>query len=399
MKMRNTLSLLLSAALSLSLAACGGGGGTSQSSSGSGSGTDASGSTSGASSSQPEETQDPGPAATPVQIGGSIDNDNFTMTFDSMELLDEYEYRTSEYSTTSLYVEDGYKLVVVKGHFENKSTGAISDSCFNRSALVNGTYEVDGYDVRFNFIRDKYFEIDAYTDLDYVMYINIPNKLAEQFETAEFTIAFNDDLSTPSTVWSSDGGETIEADQFYTLSGAAGAAAPADGDGSDTAADVKGLWSVNYYVDDFQQPTEEWYITNETSFTGTFSNSATTNSKLLVQVAVDEFEGEGNRVAFFLYEYGRNQVKNSSTNYVDEYTITMRGADGTDTSLSGTVYCGGDRLFIDDKYVDTVLNAMKGEGTLSFHIVEDEHTTTSYLFSMETDNFGSLYESVAAEGR
>ena len=399
MKMRNTLSLLLSAALALSLAACGGGGGTSQSSSGSGSGTDASGSTSGASSSQPEETQDPGPAATPVQIGGSIDNDNFTMTFDSMELLDEYEYRTSEYSTTSLYVEDGYKLVVVKGHFENKSTGAISDSCFNRSALVNGTYEVDGYDVRFNFIRDKYFEIDAYTDLDYVMYINIPNKLAEQFETAEFTIAFNDDLSIPSTVWSSDGGETIEADQFYTLSGTAGAAAPADGDGSDTAADVKGLWSVNYYVDDFQQPTEEWYITNETSFTGTFSNSATTNSKLLVQVAVDEFEGEGNRVAFFLYEYGRNQVKNSSTNYVDEYTITMRGADGTDTSLSGTVYCGGDRLFIDDKYVDTVLNAMKGEGTLSFHIVEDEHTTTSYLFSMETDNFGSLYESVAAEGR
>lgn len=398
MKMRNTLSLLLSAALALSLAACGGGGGTSQSSSGSGSGTDASGSTSGASSSQPEETQDPGPAATPVQIGGSIDNDNFTMTFDSMELLDEYEYRTSEYSTTSLYVEDGYKLVVVKGHFENKSTGAISDSCFNRSALVNGTYEVDGYDVRFNFIRDKYFEIDAYTDLDYVMYINIPNKLAEQFETAEFTIAFNDDLSTPSTVWSSDGGETIEADQFYTLSGAAGAA-PADGDGGGTAADVKGLWSVNYYVDDFQQPTEEWYITNETSFTGTFSNSATTNSKLLVQVAVDEFEGEGNRVAFFLYEYGRNQVKNSSTNYVDEYTITMRGADGTDTSLSGTVYCGGDRLFIDDKYVDTVLNAMKGEGTLSFHIVEDEHTTTSYLFSMETDNFGSLYESVAAEGR
>lgn len=399
MKMRNTLSLLLSAALALSLAACGGGGGTSQSSSGSGSGTDASGSTSGASSSQPEETQDPGPAATPVQIGGSIDNDNFTMTFDSMELLDEYEYRTSEYSTTSLYVEDGYKLVVVKGHFENKSTGAISDSCFNRSALVNGTYEVDGYDVRFNFIRDKYFEIDAYTDLDYVMYINIPNKLAEQFETAEFTIAFNDDLSTPSTVWSSDGGETIEADQFYTLSGTAGAAAPADGDGGGTAADVKGLWSVNYYVDDFQQPTEEWYITNETSFTGTFSNSATTNSKLLVQVAVDEFEGEGDRVAFFLYEYGRNQVKNSSTNYVDEYTITMRGADGTDTSLSGTVYCGGDRLFIDDKYVDTVLNAMKGEGTLSFHIVEDEHTTTSYLFSMETDNFGSLYESVAAEGR
>ena len=279
MKMRKTLSLVLSAALVLALAACGGGGGTPQNSSGSGE-PDASKSAPGASSSQPEEVQDPGPTATPVQLGGSIDNDNFTMTFDSMELLDEYQYKTSEYSSTSLYVEDGYKLVVVKGHFENKSTGAISDSCFNRSALVNGTYEVDGYDVRFNFIRDKYFEIDAYTDLDYVMYINIPNKLAEQFETAEFTIAFNDDLSIPATVWGSDGSESIEADQFYTLSAAAGAAAPAGGDdSSSSAADTKGLWSVNYYVDDFQQPTEEWYITNETSFTGTFSNSATTNSK------------------------------------------------------------------------------------------------------------------------
>lgn len=346
---------------------------------------------------EPEETPEPTPTATPVEIGGSIDNDNFLMTFDSMELLDEYKYSTGEHSSTSLYVEDGYKLLVVKGHFENKSTGAISDSAFAMSALVNGTYEVDGSDVRFNFQRSKYFEIDAYTDQDYVMYVNIPDKLAEQFETAQFTLAFNDDMSFPTTVWSSDGGKSIEADQFYTLSGTTGTAAPAADDSGNTGSDApatKGIWYVDYYVDDFQQPTEEWYITNVASFSGTFSNSATTNSNLLVQVAADQFEGE-TRVAFFLYEYGRNQVKNSSSNYVDEYDITMRDADGNDTKLTGTVYCGGDRLFVDDAYVGTVLEAMKGEGTLSFHIVESERTTTTYLFSFETDNFGSLYTDTA----
>ena len=400
MKMKKVLVLILALALSLSLAACGGGNDTPDPAPA----DTPSENTEPADVQEPADVPDPEPepepepesTAIPVEIGGSIDNDNFLMTFDSMELLDEYKYSTGEHSSTSLYVEDGYKLLVVKGHFENKSTGAISDSAFAMSALVNGTYEVDGSDVRFNFQRSKYFEIDAYTDQDYVISVNIPDKLAEQFESAQFTLGFNDDMSFPTTVWSSDGGKSIEADQFYTLSGTIGAAPAGDngGNADSNAPAAKGLWSVDYYVDDFQQPTEDWYITNITSFSGTFSNSATTNSNLLVQVAADEFEGE-TRIAFFLYEYGRNQVKNSSSNYVDEYDITMRDADGNDTKLTGTVYCGGDRLFVDDAYVNTVLEAMKGEGTLSFHIVESERTTTTYLFSFETDNFGSLYTETA----
>lgn len=225
MKLRKIPALILAGALALSLAACSSGGGAPSAEPT----KDTQETVQPTATPEPEETPEPGPTAIPVEIGGSIDNGNFLMTFESMELLDEYKYKTSEHSSTSLYVEDGYKLLVVKGHFENRSTGAISDSVFSKSALVNGTYEVDGFDVRFNFLRSKYFEIDAYTDLDYVLYINIPNKLAEQFETAEFTLAFNDDLSIPSTVWHSDGTETIEADQFYTLSGTLGSASPAGG--------------------------------------------------------------------------------------------------------------------------------------------------------------------------
>ena len=163
--------------------------------------------------------------AIPVSLGGSINHERFTMTFDSVEVLDDYSYKTSEYSSTSLFVEDGYKLLLVKGHFTNLSTETISDSSFVRTALVNGTYKADGFDVRINFLRNTSFEIDPYTDLDYVMYVNIPEKLANMYETVTFTIGFNNDMSYPVTVWNVDGTKTVETDHLYSFS-SDGSAAP-----------------------------------------------------------------------------------------------------------------------------------------------------------------------------
>ena len=185
--------------------------------------------------------EEPETPAVALAIGDSIDNDNFTMTFDSIELVDEYSFSTSEYSTTSLYVESGYKLLVLKGHFENKSTAAISDSAFVRSAVINDSFEVDGFDVSWNFIRDKYFEIDPYTDLDYVISVNVPEKLAEMFETVTFNFSFNDDMSIPATVWNVDGTKTVDAAQHYALTGgltgaAEGTAEGAAPEGGETAA-------------------------------------------------------------------------------------------------------------------------------------------------------------------
>lgn len=148
-----------------------------------------------------------------------------------------------------------------------------------------------------------------------------------------------------------------------------------------------GIWETKFYVDDFNQPTDDWYIVNKTRFVGTFSNSATTDSALTVDMLADS-EGY---VAFFLYEYGRNTVKNSSQNYVDEYDITMRTADGTEHKLSGTLYCGGDRIIIDDEHVDTVLTALKGEGNVMFRVVKSDRTVESYLFTVLPSNFATLY--------
>ena len=38
-----------------------------------------------------------------------------------------------------------------------------------------------------------------------------------------------------------------------------------------------GDWRIDYSVDDFNQPTDEWYITEDEYLVGTFSNNATTN--------------------------------------------------------------------------------------------------------------------------
>ena len=164
----------------------------------------------------------------PVSLGGCIDNENFTMTFDSMDLYDEYSFRTSEYSSTSLFVEDGYKVLVVQGHFTNNSTGTISDSAFNLKASVNDKYTAEGYDVRISFIRSNTFEIDAYTDVDYVLYVNVPEKIAAEFETATFTIGWKNDMSIPVTVYNVDGTQTVELDQRYALTAGPGAAESAE---------------------------------------------------------------------------------------------------------------------------------------------------------------------------
>lgn len=148
-----------------------------------------------------------------------------------------------------------------------------------------------------------------------------------------------------------------------------------------------GIFSVGYYVDEFNQPTSDGYVVNETYLYGTFSNSATTDSDLFVQVLAD-----GKDITFFLYEYGRNLVKNSSSRYVEEYDITMKTADGTKHDISGTIYCGGDRLFIDDKYIDTVLTALQSGEIVSFYIVQSDRTTTTYLFSVPTTNFAEKYQ-------
>lgn len=60
-----------------------------------------------------------------------------------------------------------------------------------------------------------------------------------------------------------------------------------------------GMWKIGNYVDDFGEPTKHGYVYTEVY--GTFSNSATTDSKLRVKLLIDE-----SSMRVQLYEYGGN---------------------------------------------------------------------------------------------
>lgn len=159
-------------------------------------------------------------------------------------------------------------------------------------------------------------------------------------------------------------------------------------DSSDTT-NATEVWYKDFYVDEFEQPMDEWFIGSNSYFSGTFNNSATTDSQLKVNMLYNM----NNEFEIFLYEYGNRAVKNNSSTYYDEYSITMRTADGQDYNLSGIMYTGADRITIDNTSdVETILDALKGEGDVSFYIVNDQFTTSTYLFTIPTANFKEVLE-------
>ena len=143
-------------------------------------------------------------------------------------------------------------------------------------------------------------------------------------------------------------------------------------------------WKVDYYVDEFDQPTEDRLV--YALFSGKFSNSATTDSRLDVKMVVDN-----EYVGIFLYEYGNNQVKNNGS-YNDGYSITLRDAEGNKTDLKGKIYGGGDRILVEGSNREKFIEHLMGEEDFQVYIVDDEYQTSTYLFTVSPSNFKDVFE-------
>lgn len=146
-------------------------------------------------------------------------------------------------------------------------------------------------------------------------------------------------------------------------------------------------WIIKHYVDEFKNETDETYLTYSEKLKGTFSNSATTDSKLRVTIIVTI-----GRASFKLYEYGNNLVKNyySHTQY---YTITYLDDDKTKTSVKGRMDKGNNLLYIDN-VVDScnLINAMKANKSISIYAVPEDTKTTNYLFTINCEGFKDAYK-------
>lgn len=151
---------------------------------------------------------------------------------------------------------------------------------------------------------------------------------------------------------------------------------------------VKKAWSMGHYVDQFNAPTDEWYIHNADNWEGTFNNSVATKAELGAKMIVD-----AEHISLFLYEYGNQQAKNFSSLYENKYNIIIRKEDGTQENMTGTMYASGDRVFIDEAYTSVVLDTLLGEGTVQFYLEEADRPGTNYLFAVDCSNFAEMYQS------
>ncbi len=140
-------------------------------------------------------------------------------------------------------------------------------------------------------------------------------------------------------------------------------------------------WEIEYFIDEFKQPTDKGYITNKGYFTGLFSNSATTDSKLAGYFVVEK-----DRVGLELFEYGNNEVNNPYS-HSQGYSILVLDQKGEKRSYKGSINSKSSRLYFSGT---SFLSILKKDGEISIRINEDD-SLTSYLFSIDCTGFNDRY--------
>ena len=162
---------------------------------------------------------------------------------------------------------------------------------------------------------------------------------------------------------------------------------------SETEKINESAWELTYYVDDFKRPTDEAFLYGE--FKGTFSNSATTNSSLIATMGIERYSYDGeitDSARIQLFEYNSNLVKNfySKGKY---YNIQILEENDNIITESGYMMSEGTAISVwGDKDQNSIINALKNNGKLTFRIDEEDGMDT-YLFDVDCTGFKELFES------
>ena len=159
------------------------------------------------------------------------------------------------------------------------------------------------------------------------------------------------------------------------------------GTGCNKSEENSNFWIVSYYKDEFKESTDECYITNNKYIEGTFSNTATTDSKLYVEILADE-----TNFSIRLLEYGKNIVKNNSSNKAVGYTIKVKYDDGKESKIYAYMQPGDDKIIIESPTGYYLASKLKEKESISFYICESRQTTTNYLFDVDSKNFQEIYD-------
>jgi len=135
-----------------------------------------------------------------------------------------------------------------------------------------------------------------------------------------------------------------------------------------------GNWKVNYFVDEFKEETKSGYVSQETK--GSFSNSATDNNKLSVNVLVTDKEV----LQLFLFEYGSSKVK-ATVNDMGRYSIKVKDSSTDSIVYDETILLYSDRFIFEDK---EFFNILKKNKEVKVYIKElSKYSGSTYLFKLD----------------
>ena len=138
-----------------------------------------------------------------------------------------------------------------------------------------------------------------------------------------------------------------------------------------------GGWEINYFVDDFGDPTSNGYITTDKYIFGKFSNSATTNSELKVNFLIDI-----DNVSIKLYEYGgRTEVK-GSISPIDYKLLIKHNGERVNTEFILRNY--SNRANMKETQMNEFLDLLKQGGQFQFVLDErGKYSNGTYKFKID----------------
>ena len=152
----------------------------------------------------------------------------------------------------------------------------------------------------------------------------------------------------------------------------------------DTFKSAKNYWSIDSFVDDFGDATNEKFIAQKT--TGTFSNSATTNSFLGVKIIVTKASA-----GVFLHEYDWSR---SAVYFIGGGKMSLKDSKGGTLKLyvAGKWNNSGG-IPLSKKDLKSLVKFLKArEGEIKVNMQDDY--SSDYNFTINTTGFDSLYSTL-----
>lgn len=155
-----------------------------------------------------------------------------------------------------------------------------------------------------------------------------------------------------------------------------------------------GIWNINYYVDEFGDPTTKGYISNKNWIQGKFSNSATTNSPLNAYFIINQ-----GVVTLKLFEYARKHpVKGDISR--KSYKILLKHNGQLVEPNIGSYIEGintSDRILIVQS--EQLIELLKSGGEFKFKLIEQgDYSNSTYSFKIDdSSGFSNLYKKFATK--